>query len=155
MRGTISGNVADRTGIAARSVVRSGYRSRGTWVRTARMSVNVAQILHQAAVRHPDRVGVVELAHAGRPREEHTFGALDQAAARLAATLPNDARIGLLADNGVACVVGWFGAVYAGATLVPIPPPSPPAESAARLAHEALEGRATTGANAGSPAAAA
>lgn len=99
------------------------------------MSINVAQILRQAALRHPERVGVVELGREGRPRSEHTFAELDQAAARLAALLPSDARVGLLADNGLACVVGWFGAVYAGATLVPIPPTSAPTEAAARLNH--------------------
>jgi long-chain acyl-CoA synthetase len=101
--------------------------------------VNVGQTLRQAALRWPDDVAIVEL-DAGGGRREHTYGALDEGARRVAFHLgglglsPGD-RLGLLAENGRPFIETWFGGVYAGLAMVPLPILSAAPEIAHRLAH--------------------
>lgn len=98
------------------------------------MTINAAQILRDGALRHPDRVATVTRdAHGGRV--EHTYGALDLAARRVAARLPAGARVAILADNGPACVAAWFGAARAACPVVPLPTSAAVAELVVRLDH--------------------
>lgn len=84
------------------------------------MGVNVGQILRQNAVRHPERVALLE------GQRAVAYGGLDRDARRIAGALrawgvrPDD-RVLLCAANGGAFVSAWFGIVYAGAVVVPTP----------------------------------
>jgi len=68
-------------------------------------------------------------------REELTYGALDLAARRVATQLPRGGRVALVADNGAGFIAGWFGAVYAGAAVVPVPVGAALPELVSRLDH--------------------
>lgn len=103
------------------------------------MSTNVAQILRQGALRHPHQVAVIELTADGQHHGQYTFGDLDARAMRTAGHLRAcglgaGATVGLCIENSVDFVSSWFGALYAGCTLVPIPILSAPPEVKARLA---------------------
>lgn len=103
------------------------------------MGINVGQVLRQSALRHGERVAIVEHASYGA-RHERTYEHLDEGARRVAAALQNEglgpgARVALFADNGRAFVESWFGIVYAGATVVPVPTIAAAPELAFRLAH--------------------
>lgn len=101
------------------------------------MGVSIGLVLSQPALRHPGRVAVVEVD--ARGRREHTYADLDGAARRAAAALrargvgPGD-RVALMAANGADFVAGWFGIVYAGAVVVPVPILDAAPEVAHRLA---------------------
>jgi len=100
------------------------------------LATNVAQILRQPALAHPERVAVVVPGvDAAAPRRELGYGALDLGARRVAAHLSPGARVALMAANGEGFIAGWFGAVYAGATVVPIPIDAAAPEVVARLEH--------------------
>jgi len=99
------------------------------------MTTNVAQILRQPALAHPDRVAVVTCDADGGSRATWTYGVLDAMARRVAAKLTAGTRVALLADNGAGFVAGWFGAVYAGAVVVPVPTTATAPEVALRLSH--------------------
>ena len=47
---------------------------------------------------------------------------------------PGD-RVALTVPNGLCFLDGYFGALYAGCTVLPVPPMSAPPELAARLSH--------------------
>ena len=86
------------------------------------MGVNVGQMLRQAALTWPDRVGLVDLdGHDdgnGEPREL-SFAQLDLRARRVAAELhargatPGQG-VALIGHNCADFVASWFGIVYAG-----------------------------------------
>ena len=103
-------------------------------------SVQVGQILRQAARAAPERVAIVDLGHPGAQRREVTFAQLDTMASRVAAQFlalgvrPGD-RIALVADSCVDVAVAWFAVVYAGAAVVPLHVTSAPLELSARIAH--------------------
>jgi len=97
------------------------------------VTLHVGQLLRQWALRDPER-----LALCGRVRR--TYGELDEGAARAAGALeaagvrPGD-RVVVSADNGPAFLRAWFGALYAGATVVPVPVTSAAPEIARRATH--------------------
>jgi long-chain acyl-CoA synthetase len=104
------------------------------------VGVSVGQILRQAALRAPDRVGVCDVGHAGARPREHTYAELDLAARRIAAALvAHGVRAGqcvaLCGENTAGLIAAWFGIVYAGAVVVPVPILSAPPELAQRLKH--------------------
>ena len=115
------------------------------------MGLNVGQMLRQAALRWPERVGVVELGPSGRA--EHSFCALDAGARRVAAALrshgvtPGD-RVALMAANSADFVQAWFGCAYAGAAVVPVPVLSAAPELVFRLSHARCKVLLTDGARA-------
>lgn len=102
------------------------------------MGFDVAQILHQPALRHPHRIALVESGAEPGRRSEISYGALDggaraAAAALRAAGARPGARIALMAANGRPFLESWFGIAYAGCTIVPIPVVSTAPEVALRL----------------------
>src|SRR5438046_2717873 len=88
------------------------------------MGSPVSELLSRTAERAPDRVALVDLA--GGLRTECCYRALDLGARSVAAHLrsaglePGD-RVALLLPNGRHFVERWFGIVYAGLTVVPLP----------------------------------
>jgi long-chain acyl-CoA synthetase len=101
------------------------------------MGLNIAQVVRQWSLREPDRTALV-LADEGQ--RTLSFGELDARACRVAAFLAAQglapgARVALSAPNGLGFLEAWFGALYAGLTLLPVPPMSAPPELAHRLAH--------------------
>ena len=99
------------------------------------MLANVAQILHAPALAEPDRVAAVTCAADGADPVAWTYGALDLAARRVAATLAPGERVALVAGQGPAFVAGFFGAAAAGAVVVPVPTTATAAELARYLDH--------------------
>ena len=107
------------------------------------MGVNVGQMLRQAALTWPDRVGLVDLdGHDdgnGEPREL-SFAQLDLRARRVAAELhargatPGQC-VALIGHNCADFVASWFGIVYAGCAVVPIPILSAAPEVRYRVEH--------------------
>ena len=101
------------------------------------MGINIAQVVRHWAVRDPARTALMlgEDAHAAL-----TYGDLDLRARRAAAAL---SRFGLVAGdriavsvpNGLGFLDAWFGGLYAGCTILPIPPMSAPPELSARIRH--------------------
>lgn len=97
------------------------------------VTLHVGQLLHQWAVRDPERVALC-----GRLRR--SYGELDDGAARAAGALraagvrPGD-RVVISAENSPAFLRAWFGVLYAGATVVPVPVTSAPPEVAFRAGH--------------------
>jgi long-chain acyl-CoA synthetase len=95
-------------------------------------------LLQDAAERLGARTAIVELA-AGR-RREVGYDALDAGARRVAARLveagvgPGD-PVALAAGNGCAVVQAWFGILYAGGVVVPVPTVAAPPEVSYRLDH--------------------
>jgi len=104
------------------------------------MSIQVGQVLRQAALAAPERVALVDLGDASAPRRELRYGELDAMALRVAARLravgvePGD-RVALLAENSAECMASWFGIAYAGAAVVPLHVLSVAPELAQRLRH--------------------
>src|SRR5688572_9431130 len=100
------------------------------------MGINIAQVVRQWAAREPERVALV----LAEPRREITFGELDRRACAAAFLLaakgvqPGD-RLALGVPNGLGFVDAWFGALYAGVTVLPVPPMSAARELAHRLDH--------------------
>ncbi len=98
------------------------------------MSVHVGWLLRQNAARRGAAVALTTT------HGEITFAQLDINATRLAGRLarhgvrPGD-RVLLCAGNDPAFVAAFFGVLYAGATVVPVPVVSAPAEVAFRAAH--------------------
>jgi long-chain acyl-CoA synthetase len=102
--------------------------------------MNVGQILRQAARSWPDRVGVVDVGHEGEPRRELRFAELDAQACKVAGVLAGHGlgpgeRVALIGENSAEFVAGWFGIVYAGCAVVPIPTLSAPPELRYRIEH--------------------
>ena len=104
------------------------------------MGVSAAQLLRQGALRWPERTFVVDVGAPGSPRREASYGALDARAAAVAARLQQcgvqaGERVALIAENSDAFVAAWFGVLYAGAAVVPIPILSSAPEIAHRVRH--------------------
>ncbi|MCA9575140.1 MAG: AMP-binding protein [Myxococcales bacterium] len=103
------------------------------------MGFQIGQVLRQGALRHGERVACVLVDAAGDgPDRTLTYGELDAASrsvarALLSRGLPQGARVALSAENGDGFLAGFFGACYAGCTVVPIPILSAPAEVALRV----------------------
>jgi long-chain acyl-CoA synthetase len=101
------------------------------------MGCNIAQGIRYWAVSDPDRVALVLADEGGRAL---SYGALDLRARRTAAYLgslglgPGD-RLALSVPNGLPFLDAWFGGLYAGCTMLPIPPMSAAPELAARMQH--------------------
>ncbi|MDB4987915.1 MAG: Long-chain fatty acid--CoA ligase [Myxococcaceae bacterium] len=101
------------------------------------MSCNIAQVIRHWAVSAPTRTAVTVL---GQPREVISYAALDERARRAAARLidegflPGD-RIALSMPNELGFLDAWFGGLYAGCTVLPVPPMSSAAELAQRIQH--------------------
>ena len=106
------------------------------------MGSNIAHVLRSWALRDPERVAVC-LRDADAA--QLSYGALDRRARKVAAYLegegfaPGD-RLALSVPNGLGFLDGWFGGLYAGCTLLPIPPMSAAPELAARLRHARCRG---------------
>lgn len=101
------------------------------------MNANVGAFLHDRASREPSRTAIID---AGREGLECDYETLDQQAGRVASALSAHgvgagARVAVCTRNGLDFVAGWFGAVYAGCTTLPIPAMSTAREVAFRLAH--------------------
>lgn len=104
------------------------------------MGINAAQILRQAALRWPDRPAVIDAGTPGSARRVVSYRDLDErarsAATRLARRgVQHGYRVALVGENSDAFVAAWFGILYAGATVVPIPIASAAPEVAHRLRH--------------------
>ncbi|ADB48847.1 long-chain-fatty-acid--CoA ligase [Conexibacter woesei] len=85
------------------------------------MQLSLASVLHESALRFPDRVAAIEDAREATYRELWD-GALARAAVlRELGVRPGD-RVALLAPNGIDFVTAYFGIVAAGAVVVPVAP---------------------------------
>ncbi len=103
----------------------------------SRVGINIAQILRPWSQRSPTRPAIVL-----RGQTELTlgYGELDARACRAAAYLRAQGLlpgtpVALSVPNGLGFLDAFWGALYAGLTLVPVPPMSAPPELAARLRH--------------------
>jgi long-chain acyl-CoA synthetase len=90
------------------------------------MRQHVEQILERAADAYPDRVALLDVGVPGAEITELTYGQWRAAALRWAtwleqADVRDGDRVALLAGNGLSFAAQWFGVVYAGCTVVPIP----------------------------------
>ena len=100
------------------------------------MGINIAQVVRAWACREPERKALWLADRA----ESVSFGELDLRARRAAAKLaregvgPGD-RVALCVENGLGFLDGFFGGLYAGCTMLPIPPMSAAPELVARLRH--------------------
>jgi long-chain acyl-CoA synthetase len=97
------------------------------------MGLNAAQAIRHWALHDPQRVAVVD-PHA------LTYAQLDALARGAAAHYAERGivagdRVALSVPNGRGFLAAYFGALYAGVTILPIPPMSAPPELQARLAH--------------------
>lgn len=104
------------------------------------MGINAAQILRQAALRWPEKLAVIDVGAPGTPRRVSTYRSLDERARSVATRLARRGvqhgyRVALVGENTDAFVAAWFGILYAGATVVPIPIASAAPEVAHRLRH--------------------
>src|SRR5262245_43453161 len=90
------------------------------------MGVNVGQILRQAALRWPSRIALLDVGATASAARELGFAELDLNARKVAARLealgiePGE-RVGLIGANSAEFAAAWFGIVYAGCAVVPIP----------------------------------
>lgn len=112
------------------------------------MGINVGQVVRQWAIREPARTALVVFEPL---RREVSFAELDERASRAAARLRGvglgpGSRLALAAGNGLSFVDAWFGALYAGCTVLPIPPMSAVPEIAHRLLHARCAAIVTDGA---------
>ncbi len=103
------------------------------------MGVNIAQVVRQHALRHPDRVALVAETPSGERIEVH-YAALDALARRvgrsiLDAGVSPGGAVGITMSNGVDYVATFFGAAYAGCIAMPMPPAYAVREVAHRLSH--------------------
>ena len=115
--------------------------------------VNLAAVLLRAAATTPDAPALLD-ERGGRT----TYGALADAAARLAAQLVADGvepgdRVALVSPNSVAFVAAYLATLHAGAVCVPLHPTAPPAELERQLA--AVDARLTLAAGSSAPLASA
>jgi long-chain acyl-CoA synthetase len=101
------------------------------------MGCNIAQVIRHWALTDPSRVALVL---ADQEWRELSYGELDLRARRAAARLEAlgfgvGDRLALSVPNGLGFLDAWFGGLYAGCTLLPIPPMSAAPELAARIEH--------------------
>jgi long-chain acyl-CoA synthetase len=104
------------------------------------MGVQVGQVLRHTARVAPERIALVDHESTRAERREHSYAELDQLARRAAAQLKAAGievgdRVGLCAENSLECVAAWFGAIYAGAAVVPLHVLSARPELTLRLQH--------------------
>ncbi len=104
------------------------------------MGASVGQIVRQAAVRSPQRIALCDVGRVGDSVREVTYAELDWAARSAAAVLVANGvepgqRVALCAENSLQLMAAWFGVIYAGAAVVPIPILSAAPEVAYRLRH--------------------
>jgi long-chain acyl-CoA synthetase len=97
------------------------------------MGINAAQGIRHWALREPARVAVLD-------QTAITYARLDALARGAAAHLRHRGvvagdRVALSVPNGRAFLAAYFGALYAGVTILPIPPMSAPPELRLRLTH--------------------
>jgi len=102
------------------------------------VGVQLGQILRYHAQRTPKRMALVD--RCGSERRTHDYGELDAKARSVAAALRRGGlvegdRVALCAENGVGYVASYFGALYAGACVLPLSILSAPGEVAFRLRH--------------------
>ncbi len=98
------------------------------------LSRDVGSLLRDAVEVFGDRPAIVETYPV---RRSYTAASLDAGARRVAGLLVGlgvepGARVGLQLANGAAFVQAWFGVIYAGATVVPLPLKSTASEVAVR-----------------------
>jgi len=108
------------------------------------VGVSAGQVLRQAARRWPDRVAVADAGEKGATCETFTYAEMDERARSCAARLQargvgEGDRVALVVANGDGFVAAWFGIVYAGAAVVPVPVVSAAPELAYRLRHAGCE----------------
>jgi long-chain acyl-CoA synthetase len=97
------------------------------------MGLNAAQAIRHWALRDPHRVALID--HAAI-----TYAELDALARGAASYLGTRGvvagdRVALSVPNGRGFLAAYFGALYAGVTILPLPPMSAPPEVKARLQH--------------------
>ncbi len=103
----------------------------------SRVGINIAQVIRPWALRSPTRTALI----LGTEESVNlSYGELDARACRAAAYLQAlglrpGARVALSMPNGLSFMDAFWGALYAGLTLIPVPPMSAPPELAARLRH--------------------
>ncbi|MFI5306588.1 MAG: class I adenylate-forming enzyme family protein [Polyangiales bacterium] len=103
-------------------------------------SANVGQILRNAVARWPDRTAAIDVGRAGDAARELTFAELEARARSVAAWLAQHGMgrgqsVALIGENSAELVSAWFGIVYAGCAVVPIPVLSAPPELRFRVEH--------------------
>lgn len=109
-------------------------------VEASAVGVNVGQILRQAASCWPARVALTDVGAEGSPRRELSFAELDLLARAIAARLhalgigAGDC-VALIGANSAEFAAAWFGIVYAGCAVVPVPMLSAAPELRMRVAH--------------------
>jgi long-chain acyl-CoA synthetase len=102
------------------------------------MGINVAQLLRHWALRDPERAALVT--YVDGARRVLSYGELDERARRARAAfsargISPGARLAISVQNGLGFLDAWFGGLYHGLTLLPIPPMSAAPELAYRLNH--------------------
>ncbi|MFT3925419.1 MAG: AMP-binding protein [Myxococcales bacterium] len=113
------------------------------------MGINVAQFVRQWSLRDGARTALVLPARdASQPAQVMSYAELDQRASQVAASLRQagfevGARLALCLPNGAAFLDAFLGGLYAGCTLIPVPPMSAPPELAHRLQHGRCSGLIT------------
>jgi long-chain acyl-CoA synthetase len=102
-------------------------------LKRASMGLNAAQSVRHWALRDPARIAVVD--HAAITYAEIDALARGAAAHLRAQGIAAGDRVGLSLPNGRGFLAAYFGALYAGVTVLPITPMSAPPEVEARLVH--------------------
>ena len=109
--------------------------------------MNVILALHARALRHPNRVALIDpaMSRKGQSLSRHrgfraTYGALDRGAREAAAAIvssgiPAGGRVALIAESSSAFVRAWLGIAYAGCSVVPVPILSAVPEIVLRVGH--------------------
>jgi len=104
------------------------------------MRQHVEQILERAADAYPDRVALIDVGAAGAEVSEFTYGQWRAASLRWAnwlqqADVRDGDRVALLGGNGLSFAAQWFGVIYAGCTVVPIPVTASADDARHRIEH--------------------
>ena len=90
------------------------------------MGGSLAQVLRHGASHHPQRPAIIALDERGSSRKSYSYGEVDFAARAVAGGLqqagvgPGD-HVALCAENSMEYVAAYFGVLYVGAAVVPIP----------------------------------
>jgi long-chain acyl-CoA synthetase len=102
------------------------------------MGINVAQLIRTWALREPAREALISWENG--VRQTLTYAQLDRRARCAAGVLARrgltpGSRVALSVQNGLGFLDAWFGGLYQGLTMLPVPPMSAAPELAFRLAH--------------------